>query len=58
MFGPYLIGKVLCDCGELADLDEEAVEIGELPKNLRLIMKILNLLIIFIVIANILFKYA
>ena len=25
MFGPYLIGKVLCDCGVLADLDEEVI---------------------------------
>ena len=25
MFGPYLIGKVLCDCGELAVLDEEVI---------------------------------
>lgn len=25
MFGPYLIGKVLCDCGELADLDKEVI---------------------------------
>lgn len=25
MFGPYLVGKALCDCGELADLDEEVI---------------------------------
>ena len=25
MFCPYLIGKALCDCGELADLDEEVI---------------------------------
>ena len=25
MFGTYLIGKALCDCGELADLDEEVI---------------------------------
>ncbi|WP_400208921.1 hypothetical protein [Candidatus Methanomassiliicoccus intestinalis] len=25
MFGPYLVGKALCACGALADLDEEVI---------------------------------